>query len=49
MINTASERLKASHFVICWYFSFYKQDKVRAQLSFSMKKVLKPLYPWGLV
>ena len=35
MINTTSERLKARHFFICWYFSFYEQ-------SVEHKKVLKP-------
>ena len=38
MINTTSERLKARHFFICRYFSFYEQLKFCAQ--FSMKKVL---------
>ena len=33
MINTTSERLKARHFFICLYFSFYEQLKFRAQLS----------------
>ena len=33
MINTISERLKARHFFICWYFSFYGQLKLRTQLS----------------
>ena len=32
MINTTSERLKARHFFICGYFSFYEQLKFRAQL-----------------
>ena len=32
-INTTSERLKARHFFICWYFSFHEQLKFRAQLS----------------
>ena len=33
MINTTYERLKARHFFICRYFSFYEQFKSRAQLS----------------
>ena len=33
MINTTSERFKARHFFICWYFSFYEKLKFRAQLS----------------
>ena len=33
MINTTSERLKARHFFICQYFSFYEQLKFRTQLS----------------
>ena len=33
MINTTSERLKARHFFICLYFSFYEQLKFRAHLS----------------
>ena len=33
MINTTSERLKARHFLICRYFSFYEQLKFRAKLS----------------
>ena len=33
MINTTSERLKARHFFICLYFSFYEQLKFRVQLS----------------
>ena len=33
MINTTSVRLKAIHFFICRYFSFYEQLKFRAQLS----------------
>ena len=33
MINTTSERFKASNFFICRYFSFYEQLKFRAQLS----------------
>ena len=33
MINTTSEILKAIHFLICRYFSFYEQLKFRAQLS----------------
>ena len=33
LINTTSERLKASNFFICQYFSFYEQLKFRAQLS----------------
>ena len=33
MINTTSEGLKATHFFISWYFSFYEQLKSRAQLS----------------
>ena len=32
-INTTSERLKARHFFICRYFSFYEQLKFRVQLS----------------
>ena len=32
MINTTSERLKARHFYICRYFSFYEQLKFRARL-----------------
>ena len=32
-INTTSERLKARNFFISWYFSFYEQLKLRAQLS----------------
>ena len=32
-INTTSERLKATYFFICLYFSFYEQLKFRAQLS----------------
>ena len=31
MINTTSERLKARHFFICWYFSFHEQLKFLAQ------------------
>ena len=38
MINTTSERLKARHFFICWYFSFYEQLKFYAQLSWAWKK-----------
>ena len=33
MINTIFERLKARHFFICRYFSFYEQLKFRAQLN----------------
>ena len=33
MINTPSERLKATIFFICQYFSLYKQLKCPAQLS----------------
>ena len=33
MMNTAHERLKASNFFICRYFSFYEQLKFHAQLS----------------
>ena len=33
MINTASERLKATNFFTFRYFSFYEQLKFRAQLS----------------
>ena len=33
MINTPSERLKATIFFICQYFSFYEQLKCPAQLS----------------
>ena len=33
MINTTSERLKAKHFYICRYFSFYEQLKFGALLS----------------
>ena len=33
MINTTSKRLKARHFFICRYFSFYEQLKFRAKLS----------------
>ena len=33
MINTLSERLKASNFFICRYFSFYERLKFRAHLS----------------
>ena len=33
MIKTIFERLKARHFFICRYFSFYEQLKFRAQLS----------------
>ena len=33
MINTTSERLKAIHFFVSPYFSFYEQLKFRAQLS----------------
>ena len=33
MINTTSERLKARHVFICWYFSFYEQLKFHTQLS----------------
>ena len=33
LINTPSERLKASNFFICLHFSFYEQLKFRAQLS----------------
>ena len=36
-INTTSERLKARHFFICRYFSFYEQLKFRAQLSMKKK------------
>ena len=35
MINTSSERLNAINFFICRYFSFYKQLKFRAQLSWA--------------
>ena len=38
MINTTSERLKASNFFICLYFSFYEQLKFRGQLSWPWKK-----------
>ena len=38
MINTTSERLKAKHFFICWYFSFFEQLKFYAQLSWAWKK-----------
>ena len=31
MMNTTSERLKARHFFISRYFSFYEQLKFRAQ------------------
>ena len=37
-INTASERLKARNFFICWYFSFYEQLKFCAQLTWAWKK-----------
>ena len=30
VINATSESLKATHFLICRYFSFYEQLKVRA-------------------
>ena len=33
MINTTSERFKATNFFVCQYFSFYEQLKFRAQLS----------------
>ena len=33
MINTTSQWLKARNFLICRYFSFYEQLKLRAQLS----------------
>ena len=33
MINTASERLKASNFFVCMYFSFNELSKFHAQLS----------------
>ena len=33
MINTTSERLKATHFFICRDFSVYEQLKFRTQLS----------------
>ena len=33
LINTTSERLKARHFFICRYFSFYEQLKFRIHLS----------------
>ena len=33
MINTTYERLKATNFFVCLYFSFYEQLKVCAQLS----------------
>ena len=33
MINATYERLKASNFFICRYFSFYEQEKFRAKLS----------------
>ena len=33
IINTTSERLTAINFFNCWYFSFYEQLKVHAQLS----------------
>ena len=33
MINKKSEKLNATNFFICWYFSFYEQIKSRAQLS----------------
>ena len=39
MINTTSDRLKARHFFICWYFSFYEQLKFHAQLSWAWKKL----------
>ena len=38
MINTKSESLKARHFFICRYFSFYEQLKIRAQLSWAWKQ-----------
>ena len=33
MINTTYERLKAILFLICRYFSFYEQLKLRAQMN----------------
>ena len=38
MINTTSDRLKVRNFFICWYFSFYKQYKIHALLSWAWKK-----------
>ena len=31
--NTPFERLKARNFFICWYFSFYEQEKFCAHTS----------------
>ena len=45
MINTASERHKASNFFIYRYFSTYEQLKFRAQLSWARKKFYN-LRPW---
>ena len=36
-INTTSERLKARHIFICWYFSFHEQLKIDAQLTWAWK------------
>ena len=33
MINTTSDKLKARYLFICWYFSFYEQLTLYAQLS----------------
>ena len=38
IINTTSKRLKAIHFFIWLYFSFYEQLKFCAQLSWAWKK-----------
>ena len=38
VINTTSERLKVGKFFICRYFSFNKQLKFRAQLSWAQEK-----------
>ena len=37
-INTTSERLKLRNFIICRYFSFYENLKLRAQLSWAWKQ-----------
>ena len=42
MVNTTSEKLKASHFFICRYVSFYEQRKFRDQLSWAWKTFHNP-------
>ena len=47
MINTISERLKARHFFICWYFSFYEHFKFRAQFRAQLSRAWKQFYNIG--